>query len=261
MSLILTHIEAGVLRIVLNRPEKKNALTADMYEALNEAFDRAAAEPEVKAILFAAEGPAFCAGNDLADFIANPPRGSEAPVMQFVRNLACCQKPMIAAVRGPAVGIGTTMLLHCDLVYAADDALFALPFAKLGLCPEAASSLLLPRIAGYQRAAEKLLLGEAFGVDEALDMGFVNKLVPPEELLPYALRQAAKLVALPAESVRATRELMRGLSGKGTAGKAHEALLARIDEEGAVFERLIGEPAAQEAFAAFLAGRAPNFGG
>ncbi|WP_085317729.1 enoyl-CoA hydratase [Derxia lacustris] len=258
MPLILTHIEAGVLRIVLNRPEKKNALTAAMYEELNEAFDRAAAEPDVRAILFAAEGQAFCAGNDLADFQANPPRGSEAPVLQFIRNLACCQKPMVAAVRGPAVGIGTTLLLHCDLVYAADDAVFATPFARLGLCPEAASSLLLPRIAGYQRAAEKLLLGEPFGVDEALEMGFVNRLVPPEELLPYALRQAAKLVALPPEAVRATRDLLRGISGKGTAGKAHEALLERIDEEGALFERLLGEPAAREAIAAFLAGRKPG---
>ncbi|WP_028312272.1 enoyl-CoA hydratase [Derxia gummosa] len=258
MSQVLTHIEAGVLRVVLNRPDKKNALTAAMYEELNEAFDRAAAEPEVRAILFAAEGPAFCAGNDLADFQANPPRGPEAPVMQFIRNLACCQKPMVAAVRGPAVGIGATMLLHCDLVYAADDAVFALPFARLGLCPEAASSLLLPRLAGLQRATEKLLLGEPFGVDEALEMGFVNRLVPPDELLAYALRQAAKLVALPVESVRATRELLRGISGKGTAGKAHEALLARIDEEGAMFERLLAEPSAQAAFAAFLSGQKPG---
>ncbi|HEU4621256.1 MAG TPA: enoyl-CoA hydratase [Burkholderiaceae bacterium] len=248
---ILTGNHNGVLRIVFNRADKKNALTAAMYEALNEAFDRAAGDPAIKALLFAGEGGVFTSGNDLQDFLASPPRGIEAPVFQFLRNLAHCPKPMVAAVQGFAVGVGTTMLLHCDLVYAADDAKFALPFTSLGLCPEAASSFLLPQIAGYQRAAEKLLLGEPFGAEEAYEMGFVNKIIPPSEVLAHAMRQAEKLAALPASSVRVTKRLLRDTHRK--------AIAERMDEESTLFADMLGGPAAREALNAFMEKRRPNF--
>lgn len=251
MKPVLTAVENHVLRIVFNRPEKKNALTVEMYEALNEAFDLAAGDPKIKALVFAGEGGVFTAGNDLHDFLNDPPRGAEAPVFQFLRNLAHCPKPMIAAVHGYAVGVGTTMLLHCDLVYAADDARFALPFASLGLCPEAASSLLLPLVAGYQRAAEKLLLGEPFGAEEALDMGFVNKILPPAEVAPFAMRQAEKIAGLPAPSIRVTKRLLRDAQ--------RDAIHARLDDENAAFARMLDEGPAREAMSAFMAKRKPDF--
>jgi enoyl-CoA hydratase/carnithine racemase len=254
---VLTAVENGVLRIVINRPEKKNALTHAMYEALNEAFDRAAAEPAIKVLLFAGEGGVFTAGNDLQDFISNPPRGIEAPVFQFIRNLAHCPKPMVAAVQGFAVGVGTTMLLHCDLVYAADDARFVLPFVNLGLCPEAASSLLLPNISGYQHAAEKLLLGDPFGAEEAQSMGFVNKLIPSADVVAYAVRQAERIAALPAPSVRATKALMKG----GKKATVQEDALKRMDEEAELFMGLLHGPAAREAMTAFMEKRKPDFSG
>ena len=254
---ILTAVEGGVLRVVFNRPDKKNAFTHAMYEALNEAFDQAAAEPGIKALLFAGEGGDFSAGNDLQDFIANPPRGMEAPVFQFIRNLAHCPKPMIAAVQGYAVGVGTTMLLHCDLVYAADNARFKLPFVNLGLCPEAASSLLLPAVAGHQRAAEKLLLGEPFGPEEAEQMGFVNKILPDADVVAFALRQAQKIAALPAPSVRATKALMKG----GKKAVLQEEALKRMDEEAELFVQMLHGPAAHEAMSAFIEKRAPDFSG
>ncbi len=254
---VLTAVENGVLRIVLNRPEKKNALTAPMYEALNEAFDRAAAENEIRVILLAGEGDSFTAGNDLKDFVENPPRGIEAPVFQFLRNLAHCPKPIVAAVRGHAVGLGTTLLLHCELVYAADDARFQLPFVNLGFCPEAASSLLLPLAAGYQRAAEALLFGDPFTAEDAREMGFVNAILPPDEVVAHARRRAERLAAMPAPSVRATKALLKGRGPDGL----RERALARIEEEAAVFSALLDGPAAREALAAFLGKRKPDFSG
>lgn len=255
MSTIVTGTHNGVLRIVFNRPEKKNALTVEMYEAINEAFDLAAGDPQIKALLFAGEGGVFTAGNDLQDFLAHPPRGEEAPVFQFIRNLAHCPKPMVCAVQGFAVGVGTTMLLHCDLVYAADDAKFSLPFVNLGLCPEAASSLLLPQIAGYQRAAEKLLLGEPFGAEEGEHMGFVNKILPPDQVIEYATRQAEKIAALPAPSVRATKMFLKG----GKKASEQKVVFERMEEEAAVFMEMLGGPAALEAMNAFMQKRKPDF--
>jgi enoyl-CoA hydratase/carnithine racemase len=157
----------------------------------------------------------------------------------------------VAAVAGVAVGIGTTLLLHCDLVYAADNAKFSMPFTQLGLCPEAASSLLLPHIAGYQRAAEKLLLGEAFGADEACQMGVVNRVLPLEELLPYAQQQAAKLAALPAASIRVTKQLMK----KNRVTATEQQMVAEIEH----FSRMLTAPEAKEAFTAFFEKRKPDF--
>ena len=255
MSTIVTGTHNGVLRIVCNRPDKKNALTVEMYEAINEAFDLAAGDPSIKALLFAGEGGTFTAGNDLKDFLANPPKGEEAPVFQFIRNLAHCPKPMIAAVQGFAVGVGTTMLFHCDMVYAADDARFSLHLVNQGLSPEGASSYTLPRIAGYQRAAEKLLLGEPFGAEEGEAMGFVNKILPPDQVIAYAARQAEKIAALPAPSIRAAKMLLKG----GKKALDQKATFERMAEEAELFQEMLAGPAAREAMSAFLEKRKPDF--
>lgn len=254
MSQVQVELRSGVLHIVFNRPEKKNALTLAMYETANEAFERAASDADVKAVLIAGEGGSFTAGNDLQDFLSAPPQGEEAPVLQFLRHLAGLDKPLVAAAQGFAVGVGTTLLMHCDLVYAADDAQFVLPFVHLGLCPEAASSLLLPQIAGYQRAAEKLLLGEPFDAAEALAMGLVNRVLSAENLREFAVAQAEKFSRLPAPSLRATKRLLKGLGDQGP-----QAVLARMRSEEAVFQALLGAPAAREAMMAFLQKRKPDF--
>lgn len=243
-------LSAGVLRVGLARYEKKNALSLSMYEALNAAFDQAQREREVKVLLIHGLPQVFTAGNDLEDFLKQPV-DEHSPVLGFLRRLATCEKPLMAAVNGFAVGIGTTLLLHCDLVYAADDAKFALPFVNLGLCPEAGSSWLLPRLAGYAQAAEKLFFGEAFAADEALHMGLVNKVLPPAEVLPYALARAERLAQQPAASLRATKRLLKA--------EEQTALLARMDEEAELFRQMLTSPAAREAMSAFLEKRKPDF--
>lgn len=254
MSHVQTELRNGVLHIVLQRADKKNALTVAMYEAVNEAMERAASEPEVRAVLLSGAGDSFTAGNDLQDFLANPPQGESAPVFRFLQHLALLEKPLVAAVQGFAVGIGTTMLLHCDLVYAADDAQFVLPFVQLGLCAEGGSSLLLPQLAGYQRAAEKLLLGEPFGAEEALAMGLLNRVLSPDTVLEFATRQAEKFARLPGPSVRATKRLLKGLGDQGP-----QALMRRMESEAAVFQALLTAPAAREAMSAFLQKRKPDY--
>jgi enoyl-CoA hydratase/carnithine racemase len=248
---VLVGREGGVLTIAFNRVQKKNAITVAMYQAMADGLVEAAEDASVRAILIRGDESVFCAGNDLADFMKNPPRGEAAPVFQFLRNIADARKPIIAAVAGAAVGIGTTMLLHCDIVYAGDKARFSLPFAQLGLCPEAASSLLLPQLAGYQRAAEKLLLGEAFGADEALAMGLVSRVLPAAELNAFALEQARKLAALPSNSLRTTKAFMKDAN--------RAAVQERMSEEGTQFGKMLVAPEAREAFSAFMEKRAPNF--
>jgi len=240
-----------ILTITFNRPGKKNAITAAMYQTMVNALKDAENDAEVRAILFTGKQEIFTAGNDLDDFLRNPPQSTESSVYQFIQTLSHATKPIVAAVSGPAVGIGTTMLLHCDFVYAADNARFSMPFAKLGLCPEFASSLLLPQIAGYQRAAEKLMLGEAFSAQEACAMGFVNKVLPPAEVLAFAQAQAAKLVALPTSSLRATKRLMKG--------KQMAAIEAKIKEESVLFSEMLLSKEAKEAFIAFFEKRKPDF--
>ncbi len=254
MSHVHTELKNGVLHIALQRPEKKNALTVAMYQALNAAFERAAAESAVRAVLLYGEGDSFTAGNDLQDFLANPPQGEDAPVFRFLQHLALLDKPLVAAVQGFAVGIGTTLLLHCDLVYSADDAQFVLPFVQRGLCAEGGSSLLLPQLAGQQRAAERLLLGEPFGADEARELGFVNRVLAPEAVREFAIAQAEKFSRLPGPSVRATKRLMKGLGDQGP-----QALLRRMESEAAIFQALLTAPAAREAMSAFLQKRKPDF--
>jgi enoyl-CoA hydratase/carnithine racemase len=248
---ILTSKANGIFTITFNRPNKKNAITALMYQTMADALKEAESDVAVRAILLTGSPEIFTAGNDLDDFLKNPPQSSDSPVYQFMHNLIHATKPVVAAVSGPAVGIGTTLLMHCDFVYAADNAKFSMPFAKLGLCPEFSSSMLLVQIAGYQRAAEKLMLGEAFSAQEACAMGLVNKVLPPAEVLAFAQAQAAKLVALPTSSLRATKRLMKG--------KQIAAIEAKIEEESKLFGEMLVSKEAKEAFTAFFEKRKPDF--
>ena len=255
MTDILTHKENGVLTISFNRPEKKNAITAAMYQTMADALRDAETDTAVRAILITGKPEIFTAGNDLEDFMKNAgslaKSDSVPPVYQFMQALNDAGKPVIAAVSGAAVGIGTTLLMHCDLIYLADNAKLSMPFTQLGLCPEFASSLVFQQIVGYQRAAEKLMLGEAFSAQEAFEMGFVNKVLPLADLLPYAEQVAAKLVALPAASIRTTKRLMKGAQP--------QAIVAKMAEENQHFAAMLNAPEAREAFMAFFQKRKPDF--
>ena len=251
MSDILIHSEAGVTTVTLNRVAKKNSITADMYGAMADALRQADADPATRVLLFQGHETIFSAGNDLADFRDSPPAGEGSPVFRFLHGIATFSKPLLASVCGPAVGVGTTMLLHCDLVYAGDNAAFSMPFVNLGLCPEAGSSLLLPRMLGYHRAAEALLMGEPFMAEAALEVGLVNRVLPPFEANGYAQAQARKLAAKPITSLIETKRLMKQ-------GQAAD-VARQMSDEGALFRRLLGEPAAREAFAAFMERRKPDF--
>ena len=250
MSDILTHIDAGVMTITLNRLDKKNSITSTMYAAMADAVAQAAADARVRVVLFQGHESVFSAGNDIGDFLNKPPSTQDSPVFRFLRGIATFEKPLVAAVAGPAVGIGTTLLFHCDLVYAGDNAAFSMPFVNLGLCPEAASSLLVPRMFGYHRAAEALLMGEPFFAEAAQEVGLVNRVVPPTEVNGYAQAQARKLAAKPLSSLIETKRLMKGDT---------QAVLQKMGEEGQSFGRMLQEPAAKEAFGAFMEKRKPDF--
>ncbi|WP_332815937.1 enoyl-CoA hydratase [Ramlibacter sp.] len=251
MKDILTHAEAGVMTLTFNRLERKNSITSAMYAALADALEAASADPATRVALLQGHETVFCAGNDIGDFLNQPPAGADSPVFRFLRGIAQFPKPLVAAVCGPAVGVGTTMLFHCDLVFAGDNAAFSLPFVNLGLCPEAASSLLVPQMFGYHRAAEALLLGEPFMAEAALEAGLVNRVLPPTEANAYAQAQARKLAAKPLGSLVETKRLMK-LGQQGP-------VLDRMQEEGASFSRMLREPAAREAFTAFMEKRRPDF--
>jgi enoyl-CoA hydratase/carnithine racemase len=248
---IVTKLDHRILRIGINRPAKKNALTVAMYAAMADALEAAEQNPAVRVVLIHGQGDMFTAGNDLVDFDNAPQRGGTPPAFRFLDAISTATKPLIAAVNGVAVGIGTTMLLHCDLVYAGQGARFSLPFVKLGLCPEAASSLLLPRLAGYQRAAELLLLGEPFGPDQARELGLVTEILPDAGVFDYAVAQAVLLAAKPPSSMRATKQLMKSEQ----APLVKQAMLA----ERAQFTTLLAAPEAKEAFKAFFEKRKPDF--
>ena len=261
MSDILVHTEAGVMTLTLNRVDKKNSLTAAMYAALADALESAAVDAAVRAVLIQGDPAVFSAGNDIGDFLQASAKQEEAddaialdePVFRFLRGLAGFPKPVVAAVCGPAVGIGTTMLLHCDLVYAGDNAAFSMPFVNLGLCPEAGSSLLVPQMLGHHRAAEALLLGDPFMAEAALEVGLVNRIVPPMEANTMAQTQARRLAAKPLAALIETKRLLK---------KSNQALvLERIEEEARSFRRMMKAPAAREAFAAFMEKRKPDFSG
>lgn len=251
MEHIITENRDGILRIEIDRPDKKNALTAVMYQAMADAIKVAETDTRVRVVLIHGKADLFTAGNDLQDFLDNPPRDDKRPVFQFLYGISQAQKPVVAAVAGPAVGIGTTMLLHCDLVYAAPNARLQLPFVNLGLVPEAASSLLLPALIGYQRAAELLLLGEPFSAQKAKEIGLVTEVVPADQLFDTAMAQAKKLASKPAASLRLTKRLMK----QGQMAAVERQIKLESDHFG---ERL-GSPEAKEAFSAFLEKRKPDF--
>jgi len=238
----------GILTLEISRCDKKNALTSDMYRAMSAALSHAREHSHVRVVLIRGQEDLFTAGNDLGDFL-NRKAGDPSAAIPFLHLIAAFEKPIVAAVGGSAVGIGTTMLLHCDLVFAAENARFQLPFVNLALCPEGASSLLLPRVAGYQRAAELLLLGEPFGAAQAREAGFVNRVLPTDELMPAAMDAARKLAARPATSLAMTKALMKRSSDR--------TAIEAIDEEALFFAELVAAPAAKEIFAAFLEKRAP----
>jgi enoyl-CoA hydratase/carnithine racemase len=247
------HVKVGrdgdVVAITLARPERRNAITVAMYAALADAFESAAQDPGVRLITLRGEGQDFTAGNDLGDFMAELPRdGSDIPVWRLLRALAKNQVPVVAAVHGNAVGIGTTMLFHCDLVVAEEGTRFLMPFVDLGLVPEAASSLILPRLAGRRRAARHLLLGEPFGAEEALDFGLVSHVAPTGQLDATVGTVVAALRAKPAEALRLTQRLLRR-------GQTDE-LLERMELENGHFSERLTSEEVRDAISAFFASRA-----
>jgi enoyl-CoA hydratase/carnithine racemase len=241
----------GVATIEIARPEKKNALTIAMYQAMADALVAARDDSAVRAVLVTGQPGIFTSGNDLEDFMQRPAKGLDSPVFQFMRALMDCDKPVVAAVTGGAIGIGTTLLLHCDFVYVSDEARLALPFASLGLVPEFASSLLLPRLLGNVKAAEKLLLGDPFGPMEAVECGIANAVLPASEVVAHARRIAERFKHLPPGAVRDTKRLMR-------AGLA-ERMWPTIEAEAKIFGERLRGPEAREAFQAFFEKRKPDF--
>ncbi len=252
MAEIETAVAGKVHTICINRPDKRNALTGDMYRRMTAALADADQNPGVAVHLFKGQPGAFSAGNDIADFAAVATAGKDtvAAAFAFIRRLPIVEKPMIAAVDGVAVGIGTTLLLHCDLVYATPASIFQTPFLDLGLVPEAGSSLLGPKRLGYTQAFEMLVLGSAFDADKALKAGLINAVVSPEQLDDVAYASAAKLARKPPEALAISRRLLRSDSGK---------LAERIEQEAMYFEQRLSSPEAQEAFAAFIEKRPATF--
>ena len=248
---ILTHLDAGVLSLTINRLDRKNSITAVMYAAMADVLIAAESNDAVRVLVIQGHETIFSAGNDIGDFLNKPPSTQDAPVFRFLYAISAFTKPIVAAVCGPAVGIGTTLLMHCDLIYAGDNAAFSMPFVNLGLCPEAGSSLLVPQLMGYPRAAEALLLGEPFTAETALEMGLINRIVPPAEASALAQQQAQKLAAKPLSSVIETKRLMKQASAS--------AVKQRIHDESLSFGRMLSEPAAREAFTAFMQKRKPDF--
>ncbi len=248
---ILTELQDGVLTVRFNRPDKKNALSLAMYEALVEALERADREDGVRVVLVAGNGGDFTSGNDLADFLQSPPTDPGSPVMRFLGAISSARKPLVAAVEGMAVGVGVTMLLHFDLVYAGEGAVFQAPFVNLGLCPEAGSTLLMPRMMGHQRASELLLLGEQFSAQRASEVGIVNTVFPDGTVVASARSKAVRLAAQPPAAVRLAKELLK----RDIAPAVGEAIL----HEAACFLKRLKSPEAAEALQAFMQRRKPDF--
>jgi enoyl-CoA hydratase/carnithine racemase len=235
------------MTIVINRPEKKNSLTWEMYDSLAQALEQADHDQDVNAIVLQGKGGCFCAGNDLSGF-ASPPSVDETPASQrFIQQIATTKKPLIAIVEGQAVGIGTTMLLHCDLIYAGTNATFSLPFVNLGLTPEAASSYLLPKLIGHQKASELLLLGEAFSAETAYEIGLVNQVFPESSLYTDAMEKVQALVRQPVAAVMATKKLLKN----GAETVVNETIL----EELTIFTERMRSPEFAEIINAFLHSR------
>jgi enoyl-CoA hydratase/carnithine racemase len=256
MNDIRTGTIDGVATIEIARPQKKNALTAAMYQAMADALAAAAADGAVRAVLITGQPGIFTSGNDIEDFMARPPASggsadAEAPVFRFMRALLTLDKPVVAAVTGAAIGIGTTMLLHCDFVYVSDEARLAMPFVGLGLVPEFASSLLVPQLMGDRRAAERLLLGDPMTPEQAVECGIASAVLPAAEVVAHARRVAERFNALPPGAVREAKRLMRE--------PRRAEILRTIAVEGAAFSARLGSPEAKEAFQAFFQKRSPDF--
>ncbi|NUZ06702.1 enoyl-CoA hydratase [Piscinibacter koreensis] len=250
MSIRTANVD-GVATIEIARPEKKNALTMAMYGALADAFEAATADPAVRSVLLTGQPGIFTSGNDIDDFMQRPPQSTESPAFAFMQAIIGCDKPVIAAVTGPAIGIGTTMLLHCDFVYVSDEARLAMPFVSLGLVPEFGSSLIVPQLLGNVRAAEKLLLGDPFTGADAVELGLANAVLPAGEVVRHARRIAERFNTLPPGAVRETKRLLR----RGRAA----ALAETIGVEGQAFAARLQSPEAKEAFSAFFQKRQPDF--
>jgi len=248
---IKTAVIDGVATIEIARPEKKNAITGAMYTALANALDAAREDPAVRAVLLTGQPGIFTSGNDIEDFVQRPASLEQAPSFAFMKALMGCDKPVVAAVTGAAIGIGTTMLLHCDFVYVSDEARLAMPFVSLGVVPEFGSSLIVPQLMGNARAAEKLLLGDPFTGADAVECGIANAVLPADEVVRHARRVAERFNALAPGAVRETKRLLRRAR---TA-----ALLETIAAEGQVFGQRLQSPEAKEAFSAFFEKRKPDF--
>lgn len=248
---IKTALHNGVFTLEIARPEKKNALTGDMYKALATGLDSALVDTSVRSILITGQPGIFTSGNDLEDFMKRSGQVSESPAAVFMRSLIGCEKPVIAAVTGAAIGIGTTMLLHCDFVYVSDEARLAMPFVSLGLVPEFASSHLIPLLMGHRKAAEKLLLGDPFTGAEAVECGIANAVLPAGEVALHARRVAERFAGLPPGAVRQSKKLMRG--------PLTDQLFKTIAAENVVFAERLTSPEAKEAISAFFQKRKPDF--
>ena len=248
---IKTAILNGVATIEIARPEKKNALTGAMYRAMADGLNAAATDPAARAVLITGQPGIFTSGNDIEDFMQRPMDGSESPPIVFMRAMLGCDKPIVAAVTGAAIGIGTTLLLHCDFVYVSDEARLAMPFVSLGLVPEFASSLVVPQLMGNVRAAEKILLGDPFTGAEAVECGIANAVLPADEVVPHARRVAERFNALPPGAVQESKRLLRRARAAAT--------METIGVESEIFARRLRSPEAQEAFSAFFQKRKPDF--
>ena len=244
------HQDEGILTVRINRPDRKNALTAEMYAAMVDALERAEQDDACRVALFIGTQGIYTAGNDIKDFLETPPQGPDAPVSRFIRFLANTDLPLVAAVDGPAVGVGTTMLLHCDFVHVTEGAMLQMPFVDLALVPEAGSSFLLPRLVGHAKAAELLMLGRPFDGREAVALGIANRLTPADELEAAAHDTAAALAAKPPRALRRTKALMR---------HSEDHLRQAMEREGAAFSEGLVSAEAKEAFSAFLEKRKPDF--
>ncbi|MFL2799855.1 MAG: enoyl-CoA hydratase [Paracoccaceae bacterium] len=246
MKNILVSFNAGVAKVSINRPDKKNSLTGQMYKIMDDAFKKARDREDIKVVHLVGEGGIFSAGNDITSFAnANPNTVSdETEVMSFLYEISSFPKPIIAEVSGLAVGVGVTCLLHCDFVYAESETKFSLPFVKLGLCPEAASTLILPRVSGYLKAAEKLLLGDNFNALDALDMGIVTRIFKAAELSKAVKSTCDKLVSLPPNSLRISKKFLKS--------EIKEGVKERMKEEGDMLSKLLNSDEAKDAFANFL---------
>lgn len=241
--------EGSTYLIKFARPAKRNALTVAMYERMNAALEEAAADASVRAVVFASTSDVFTAGNDLGDFMEHPPTGDDSPVFRFIRGLASFEKPLIAAVDGKAIGLGLTMLLHCDFVYVSERTTLLAPFVNLGLVPEAASSLLLPKLVGHVRASALLLLGEPIDGTTAVALGLANAVLPPDQVLLKALETATKLANKSPSALRETKRLLRDPT----------VVHARMKEEGDLFLKQLASPEVAEAIGAFFEKRTPDF--